>query len=208
MLTSLNLSNILYLAFRLGPFILVCYFVLSSLFSQDFKSLIYLAGLILTCFVTILCGNLPIFSSSDSSTAICNQVTLTGGEPLSLLPLSTTVYIFTFFYLIMAMFYNPSTTSMNTNAIAANYIPILVLFPLVILMDLIWLLFYNCSTITRIISSMIIGGGFGALWAYIIMSSSMSNLLFLTVMSNSAICQRPTKTTMKCTKKTNTPTNG
>jgi len=143
-------------------------------------------------------------NDSGTGTAICYQLTLTGGEPLSVLPLSITVYIFTFSYLLMAMFFNPSTYSLSSSAIAANYIPILVLFPLLIVVDIAWLWIYNCSTAFRIIGSLVVGGGCGTLWAYTIMSSNMSNLLYMTVMSNSAVCKRPTKSTMKCTKKTKT----
>jgi hypothetical protein len=54
---ELNLTTIGYLFFRLAPFILVCFFSLASLFNQDFKGLVYLIGLIITCAVFILFGN-------------------------------------------------------------------------------------------------------------------------------------------------------
>ena len=47
---ELNLGSIGYLTFRLAPFILVSFFVLSSMFRQDIKGLIYVVGLIIAGF--------------------------------------------------------------------------------------------------------------------------------------------------------------
>ena len=202
---SLNLTNILYLAFRLGPFILVCYFVLLSLFSQDFRAIIYLSGLIFSCFIVILIGNLSSNSKTDAP-FICNQITLSGSEPLSVLPLSTVVYCFTFFYLIMAMFLpalkNVETKDSNLSslAIASNNVGVLILFPMLIVLDFLWLLFYNCASFFQIFGSIFWGTAFGVLWAYIISQSSMSQLLYMTVMSNAQICSRPSKQKLKCVK--------
>ena len=42
-----NLFTIAYLFFRLSPFIIACFFSISSIFNNDMKGLIYLVGLIL-----------------------------------------------------------------------------------------------------------------------------------------------------------------
>ena len=54
---ELNIITLLYLFFRLAPFVIVSFFALSSLFNQDIKGLIYLVGLLLACFLTVLIGN-------------------------------------------------------------------------------------------------------------------------------------------------------
>ena len=58
---DLNIITITYLFLRLAPFVLVCFFSLSSLLNQDFKGLIYLIGLIFGCFITIIFGNVLTF---------------------------------------------------------------------------------------------------------------------------------------------------
>lgn len=194
-MVSLNITNILYLAFRLGPFVLVCYFILSSLFSQDFKSIIYLGGLILSCVVVILVSN--AFPRQVDSPYICNQITLTGEAPMSSLPLSLTVYLFTFTYLITAMFL-PAKSLTDSNLIAYNNITVLILFPLIILMDMVWILVYSCAGLSQVLLSFVLGAGLGSLWAYIISTSNMSSLLYMTVMSNAQVCQKPSKSRMKC----------
>ena len=192
----LNLTNILYLSFRLGPLLLVSHFILSSLFSQDFKSIIYLAGLIATCFVVALVSN--IFEKTNSP-YICNQVTLTGSSPMSVLPLSVTVYFFTFTYLLMALFL-PAKSMLESNNIASNNIALLIFFPLIIIVDILWLLVYSCSSFYNILCSIVLGSGCGALWAYTISQTQLSSLLFLTVMSNAEVCSRSSNQKMKCRK--------
>ena len=114
----LNLTKIFYTAYRLFPFILVSFFTLSSLLNQDIKGIIYLAGLLIACFVSTTVGstfpkffedvnNIPTLTSTiDEKTIvtdfnlICKSLTLGEDGPISKLPLSMTVYSFTFFYLV------------------------------------------------------------------------------------------------------------
>ena len=51
---ELNLVTLIYLFFRLAPFISVCYFSLGSIFNQDIKGLIYLVGLLVALFSGIV----------------------------------------------------------------------------------------------------------------------------------------------------------
>lgn len=215
---ELNLANIFYLAFRMGPFIIVSYFLLSSLFSQDFKSLIYLAGLILACFVAVLFGNFieTYFGGATSGPIetpyLCHQLTLTGSAPLSHIPLSLVVYSFTLFYLVYAMLSISAPTvngrvditqlsSSQANTAAANNIPILVIFPVLIVADFIWSMMWKCSSWWKQMWSIIVGGSVGLFWAYVISSSSLSSLLYLSIMSNAQICSRPSKTRFRCKRK-------
>ena len=55
---DLNVINILYMFFRLAPFIIVSYFTLQSLFNQDIKGVIYIIGLLVTSIIIVICGNI------------------------------------------------------------------------------------------------------------------------------------------------------
>ena len=104
-----NIVSILYIAYRLSPFIIVCFFSLSSIFNQDLKGLIYICGLLITVFFSILVGNMgkSHFTVSyhnedvvyNDVTRVCNILTLTKTGPLSLLPLSQVVLWYTYLYL-------------------------------------------------------------------------------------------------------------
>ena len=56
-----NLINILYMFFRLAPFIIVSYFTLQSIFNQDLKGVIYLIGLLI-----LIAGIFISFLARDS----------------------------------------------------------------------------------------------------------------------------------------------
>ena len=76
---ELNIITLLYLFFRLAPFVIVSFFALSSLFNQDIKGLIYLVGLLLACFLTVLIGNSLneeyTIGGSDAN-PVCNLITI------------------------------------------------------------------------------------------------------------------------------------
>ena len=58
-----NIINILYMFFRLAPFIIVSYFTLQSIFNQDLKGVIYLIGLLVASVVTVILGTSDIYVS-------------------------------------------------------------------------------------------------------------------------------------------------
>jgi hypothetical protein len=82
---ELNIITLLYLFFRLAPFIIVCYFSLSSILNQDVKGLIYLIGLLIACFTTYLVGSIiPVSFTNIVDPAgnvgqvngVCNLITI------------------------------------------------------------------------------------------------------------------------------------
>lgn len=82
---TLNLKGLSYVGFRLAPFILVSYFVISSVLSSDIKGIIFLALLLLNCFITLIIGNsLPLDESAitSSTKGVCQTLTLTQNGPL------------------------------------------------------------------------------------------------------------------------------
>jgi hypothetical protein len=199
-MNDLNILSILYLSFRLAPVILVSLFSLSSIFNQDLKGLIYLAGLIFACFITIITGNLlpdkwllgkP--SSADPITQsinrVCNIMTLTKAGPISKLPLSQTVFTFTFGYLLYII--------VKYHLVNQN-IPTLVIFPVLIVSDWLWNTMNSCSKPIALISATVIGGLVGVAWGAIIDSSNMTNLQYFNGISSNETCSVPSKQTFKC----------
>jgi hypothetical protein len=192
---EINLFNITYLFIRLAPFILVCYFTLSSVFNQDLKGIIYLIGLLFACFATASLGNIKLFAV-DSLPQLCKFITLSNGSPISNIPLGLTILSYTFFYLLYII---------GQNGLWANNIPTFILFPILILCDAAWNLNNSCISIPGLIVSFIVGGVIGVLWASIITASGIDELKFFNGISNKETCSRPSKTLYKCkyTKKQN-----
>jgi len=196
---ELNITTIIYLFFRLAPFIIVCFFSLQSVFNQDLKGIIYLVGLVFACGLNILIGSFPgfenIISVGDellpaSARPMCRAIGLRNGElPISNLPLGQTVLGFTFFYLVYVIIkYN----------LALNNIPTLLIFPILILGDIFWNVSNQCNNALALFVSLIVGGGAGILWAYIIDSTGKVDLQMFNGLGTNNVCSRPTKTIYRC----------
>lgn len=193
---DLNIINILYMFFRLAPFIIVSYFTLQSLFNQDLKGVIYLIGLIVASFVTIVLGGiLKKFSPpkglmpTEYSRIRCTQLTLGNTQPISILPLSQTVFGYTLAYL---------TYFISINNLQTQNIATFIMFPLVIIADIIWSTSNICSSPKYLLISLIIGGIIGILWAMIIESTNMPNLAYMSGIANKDVCSKPSKSLYKC----------
>jgi hypothetical protein len=200
---ELNLISVIYLFLRLSPFILVCFFSLASIFNQDFKGLIYLVGLIITCFLSILMGgilkpfleyirekyNVSLFVDNKKP-SICSDMITLGNTPIFNLPISQTIFGYTFAYLLSII------TNPKHNYVSQN-IPTLVFFPVIILFDMIWN-FRNGCFMVELPIALGLGFGLGWFWGYIIESSKMTNLLYFNKISGASECSRPTKSTFTC----------
>ena len=196
---ELNIVNIIYLFFRLAPFLIVSYFTLQSIFNQDLKGLIYLIGLLVASVVTVMIGNVipqpdkslipdqPTLSKQQIEK--CNYLTLGQGQPVSKLPLSQTVFGYTLAYL---------SYFIGVNNLTTQNIPTFVIFPLVILADMIWNVLNSCSTNIMLLTALIIGGLVGVLWAMIIDSTQIANLTYFSGISNKDVCTKPSKSLYKC----------
>jgi hypothetical protein len=193
---DLNIINILYMFFRLAPFIIVSYFTLQSVFNQDLKGLIYLIGLLVTSIVVVLLGNiLKKFSPpkglmpTDYSKIRCTQLTLGNSQPISVLPLSQTVFGYTLAYLG----YFISINNLQTQNIAT-----FIIFPILIISDIMWSTVNICSSPKYLLISLILSALFGTLWAMIIDSTNSPDLAYMSGISNKDVCSKPTKSLYKC----------
>lgn len=190
---DLNLVNILYMFFRMAPFIIVSYFTLQSILNQDLKGVIYLIGLIVTSFIVYLVaavlpeekGLMP----SDYSKVRCTQLTIGNNQPISKLPLSQTVFGYTLTYLAYFI---------GVNNLQSQNVTTFILFPLIILADFFWSVTNLCSTPKYLLLSLIISAIVGLLWAMVIESTGVGGFAYLTGITNKDVCSRPTKSLYKC----------
>ena len=228
----MDLFGLLYLFFRLSPFIVASFFSLISVFNSDLKGFIYLVGLIFSTAITMGSGTLletVVPSGASTSTAtnpsttaitstattvgapagttgtaaptasvttnsggiqpVCNTLSLGGFSGFSKVPLSTAVLSYTFFYLVYTI---------GKNNMALYNIPTLILFPVLILSDMGWNVQNGCYPLLSCVVSLIVAGGIGVLWSYII-SIYMPNMQYLIVGSNREMCMKPSDQTLICT---------
>ena len=81
-------------------------------------------------------------------------------------------------------------------------LPTLILFPALILGDVLWNIKNNCFKTTGIFLSLVCGFVTGILWALMIDSLHLPKLQYFNVGSDRTVCQRPSKQLFKCTFKT------
>jgi hypothetical protein len=186
---GLNIITLSYLFFRLAPFIIVCYFSLSSIFNQDIKGLIYLAGLMIACVFGIILGSL-FGEMPDNREPVCNMITIGNNGSFSKIPLGIVMLTYTFAYLLYIII---SHSIINSN------IPTIILFSFLIAGDIVWSKYNNCYHIANIFVSIIIGGLLGWAWGVVIDSINRPNLLFMNIGSDKTVCSRPKSTLFKCT---------
>jgi len=198
-MAELNLTSILYIAFRLAPFIIVSFFSLASIINQDLKGLIYLVGLLIASASAILVGNtfdlsMPVGTSTlyEDTTKTCNLLTLTKAGPLSNLPLSQVVFAYTFGYL---------TYIIGKYKLVSQNIPTLILFPLLIIADWIWMSSNQCASVMAVLMATIIGGGVGAAWSALIDFMKLSKYQYFSGLSTKETCSLAAKQSFKCRKR-------
>jgi len=209
---NFSLLNLFYFAFRVGPFLLISFFLVTSFFQQDIKCFVYMVGLLVACFLAIITGNgFSLFDLPDptkSSSSHCHVVTLGDAGPLSKLPLSTVVYAYTAMYLAYPLHpaktlsafmgvgtsgeSGPKSRSDNTD------LPLFFLFPLLILVDAVWLVRYDCFNSYSVAVAALLGVMTGFAWSYIIGSSGKSPFHYFGILGGGQVCERPSGTTFRC----------
>jgi len=194
MINVLNVQSIMYIGFRLAPFILISFFALSAMFNSDIKGIIFLALLLLNCFITIAVGtSLPDDKLTQSNpNMICNSLTLTNGGPLSKLPLNINIIAFTLAYLAYII---------GVNKAISNNIPTVVVLPIFILYQMYWSWRNGCNSLLYSTISLIIGGGLGVLFSYAIDNTGIVQLQYFNGITRQDVCVRATNAKYKCSTK-------
>lgn len=187
-----NFFTFTYLFFRLSPFIIACFFSISSVFNNDMKGLIYLVGLIFSVGITLFLGNsIKTESFTPSDSGVCNFLSMGGYSSFSPVPLGLAILCYTFAYLIW---------SIATYNLALSNIPTLVLFPILICSDIFWNISNSCYPVFSCIFSLVVAGGLGVLWAWIV-QTNMPQHQYMIIGSNAQMCLQPSSQTFICTDK-------
>lgn len=87
---------------------------------------------------------------------------------------------------------------MYKNKVLLQNYPTLIFFPLVIIVDMFWNLSNGCYNMIQLPISLLIGGGIGYLWSYILYKSKNTSLQYFNKITGKDVCSRPTKNTFKC----------
>ena len=154
----MGFNDLLFITYRIMPFVMVSFLVISSLFSGDLSGFWVLVGLLLSALITIGISKTEFITNSIDSNLLqkCNLITI-GSQILSNLPLSTHIFSFVFSYFLYVT---------KVNELATKNALLLFLLAVILTIDVVFN-YYNCAKIYVLIP-LIIGAISGTIWAAIL----------------------------------------
>ena len=188
MAIELTLSNVLQFFSFISPTLLVFFLFMSSLFNQNLKGLVYLAGLLIASLLNILFMNM-IGSGRDENEAFsCSIFDIPHMSQYNSPYPSSLIIAFTVAYLVLPMKYN---NQMNYAALG---------FLLCLLgVDILTKVQNKCTTYAGSILGGLVGFLLGTIWYIFFHGAGFDSLLYFDELrSDNVICSRPTKQTFKC----------
>ena len=185
---ELTFSNFAQLFSAISPMLLSFFLVMTSIFNQDLKGMVYLAGVLIASIINIFLMKQVGSEIDPASSVACNLVEIPYLTKYNS-PAPTSLFIaFTISYLMLPM--------INNNSI--NYIVLLSLLCLLGL-DAITKVANKCTTYPGTILGSLTGLMFGAVWYTLFHNAGYDSLLYFDeLQSNNVQCNRPSKQTFKC----------
>lgn len=189
MAIELTITNIFQFVSALIPLLLIFFMVMISVFNQDLKGMVYLAGVLITSVINIFLLNIIKNKRDEASGPSCSLFNLPFNMNQYNVPsLNSVLIAFTIAYLFLPM---KTTNQMNYVIIAA----LLSIF----VIDAVSKIMNKCTTIAGVIVGLLTGLIFGSIWYILFHSAGFDSLLYFDeVVSNKTYCSRPKKQTFKC----------
>jgi hypothetical protein len=154
---NMGLLDLLFITYRIMPFVMVSYLVITSLFSNELSGFFILIGLLLSSLITIGISKSSIVTNGEEITTEmlrkCNLITL-GNQVLSNLPLSTHTFAYIFSYFLYVT---------TTNKIASSNVLLLTILASILAIDVVFN-FNHCAK-HFVLIPLLIGGLSGLVWA-------------------------------------------
>ena len=193
MALKLTITNVLQLFSLIAPLLLVFFLVMASIFNQNVKGLIYLAGILIASIINLFLMNLFGSSISESGNIektplVCNIIEIPYLSNYNSPSQSALLIGFTLAYLVLPMTYNGQI----------NYMILISLLCLLGL-DMVTKVFKHCTTWPGALLGAVSGIVLGIAWYSMFHMSGYDSLLYFDeVSSNNVICSKPSKQTFKC----------
>lgn len=191
----ISFYHVTYLLFRVAPIIIVSYFVLNSVFLLDLRGIVYLLGLILACFIASMITIFMTNQNPKPPNIKCHVITLGTEGPISRNPLSIVTYSYTLFYLLLFLI----NAAKSTKGLLVANLPILIIFPLLILAESYWMIKNDCldDAYLNISVAIMVGGVVGIIMAMVIIATKVTQLQYI-FGTNYNVCDRPSRTNFRC----------
>jgi hypothetical protein len=163
---------------------------MGSIITGQIRGFVYLIGLCFSIVCTFLvAGGLSSTPQTNSDASlICSNFSL-NGMVNNKIPLGLAIISHTFFYLVYTI---------AKYRLEVYNLPVLIVFPILIIAEMIWNLQNGCFGIWRCIGTLILAGGLGVTYSVIIDELKMPKLQFLSAGSTREVCNMPQKQKFKC----------
>ena len=204
MANSVNTLQVLYIAFRLAPFIIVSYFALNSLMNFTIRGIMYLIGLLIVSFFTVMLSGFVPHDDTDADlialrkASTCNIITLSGNinMPLSHIPLSIVIYAYTLAYILTTVLLHLKRS--QGEKMPMSNVPTIILFSLLILVEGFFSINSNCFSFMSGFMALVMGTLGGMAWGALIYFRGSPDMTFYSTASD--ICTRPSNLKYQCKK--------
>jgi hypothetical protein len=204
---ELNFATLILLFLRLSPFVILCFFSISSIFNSDLKGVVYLAGVLLAAGISLMSQGF-ISSKSDNKDDICDIISI-GSGMFSNIPLGGTILGFTFMYLLQTMIQTdaefPGLKTTERNWPTILFFIILIFFDLVLnthlftaVKNLLNLPLTACYSGIQSAVAYGIGIIAGLIWSTIIYTAKSPELMYFSKYKNNESCSKVSNKTFKC----------
>jgi hypothetical protein len=186
---DMNIVSLFYLFFRLSPFIVVCFLTLGSVINGEIRGFVYLVGLCfaLVCTSLLASGIYTKIEAADQN-LLCKNFSMNGIVNHNM-PLGLAILSYSFFYLIYPI---------AKYRLEIYNIPILIIFPLLLIGELFWNVSYQCFTPLQCVGTLILSGGLGVVYSVIIDLLKLPRIQYIHAGSNKEVCSKPTKQKFTC----------
>jgi hypothetical protein len=159
----MDIKDLLFLIYRMMPFIIVAFLVISSLFSGDFSGFLLLVGIIISSLITIAVSSFVVKGIETTKMDEwykkmhnCNILTI-NETVLSFLPLSTHTFAFIFGYFIYVIV---------TNKVVVKNALLIAMLTILVFIDVLYN--FNSCAEGYVLLPLIIGVFSGVTWALMI----------------------------------------
>jgi hypothetical protein len=183
-----NPSNIFKFIAAVSPIILTWFLAAASIFNQDIKGIIYLAGILIAICINVLLSNMIKSKPFPERNAVCEIFNLPFTSNYNSPSVNSMIIAFTAAYLIAPMREN---NQMNYGIVA--------FLAVILVIDGVTKVTNYCTPTAGVILGTVLGYMLGYMWFALFKATGNDSLLYFNeTLSNSAVCSVPKKQTFKC----------
>ena len=188
MAIELTLSNVLQFFSFISPTLLIFFLFMASLFNQNLKGLVYIAGILLASIINIFFMNIIGSGRNPEEAFSCSIFDIPHVSRFNSPYPSCLIIAFTVAYLILPMKYNEQM----------NY-PVLAFLLAILGIDIVTKVQNKCTTWAGSILGGLVGFLLGTIWYILFHVTGFDSLLYFDELrSDNVMCSQPSSQSFKC----------